>query len=220
MSDIGTSELCDRFGELYTGAITDVLDDMGYHDQTMDRDIGPLVPDMHAAGIAYPVVGRPNRSVDPDENLETIVRMLSAVPADAMLVYETNDEASAHIGELSVTALEETGCRGAVLDGGARDVSHILEYEFPVFSKYETPADAVPRWELLEWDVEAVVGGIEVTPGDVIVADVDGAVVVPRSIAPSVLEEAEAVASTENEVRAAVREGVSPLDAFNEHGKF
>jgi regulator of RNase E activity RraA len=135
-------------------------------------------------------------------------------------LYDTNDDRSAHIGELSVTSLDARGCRGAVIDGGARDVGYILDTDFPVFARYNTPADAVPRWEILEWGVETVAGGVRVAPGDVVVGDVDGVVVVPEAVREAVLREAEDLVDTESEVRDAVRDGVLPLAAYEEHGEF
>ena len=89
-----------------------------------------------------------------------------------------------------------------------------------MFSAYRTPADAVPRWEILEWGGSAVVGGVDVSAGDVVLGDVDGVVVVPEEVRLSVLEEAEELAATEDEVRAAVRGGMAPLDAYDEYGVF
>lgn len=220
MTDLSTTELCDRFAKLYPGAVTDVLDQRGIYDQTLNHEIDPLAPHMQTAGIAYPIIGRPNRSVDPETNIRKLVQMLTEVPTDSVLLYQTSDEQCSHIGELSARALQIKGCRGAVVDGGARDVAHILEHEFPVFASYTTPADAVPRWEILEWGVSAVVGSVAVKPGDVVVADIDGVVVVPRAIADDVLEAAEAIASTENAVRTAIEEGMTPIDAYEKYGKF
>lgn len=221
MSDPSIAELNARYEALYPGAIVDVLDDRGLVDQTMRPEITPLQDGMQTAGVAYPVVGRPNRSVDPDENIRQILQMLGDAPEHAVVAYQTNDTGdAAHLGELSVVALDASGVRGAVLDGGVRDVSFILEEDFPVFSGYRTPADAVPRWEILDWGTQAVVGGVEVTAGDVIVGDVDGVVVVPAEHRVSVLEEAEELAATENEVRDAVRDGMAPLDAYDKYGVF
>lgn len=218
--EIEVQELCDRYASLYTGAITDVLDEEGYEDRTLAPEIGPLTDDMHTAGVAYPCRGRPNRSVDPEANIRNMLRMLGDAPPNAVVVYETNDDTAAHIGELSVECLQAGDCRGAVVDGGARDLGHILDTGFPLFTRYRTPADAVPRWELLAWDEPAVVGGVEVEPGDIVVGDVDGAVAVPREIRVDVLREAEALADREDQVRDAVREGVHPLEAYDEHGVF
>ncbi|MBX0297275.1 RraA family protein [Haloarcula nitratireducens] len=220
MNDPSLGELCDRYEQLYPGAVVDVLDDRGLADQTLSPDIAPLRDGTTAAGIAYPVEGRPNRSVDPDENMRNILRMLGDAPEHAVLAYQTNDDRAAHLGELSVVSLKARGARGAVVDGGVRDVAYVLEEEFPVFSRYRTPADAVPRWEILDWGSEAVVGGVEVAAGDVIVGDVDGVVVVPESVRVSVLEDAEDLADTENEVREAVRDGTAPIDAYDEYGVF
>ena len=106
--------------------------------------------------------------------------MLGSVTAGNVAVYQTNDRTSAHLGELSVTSLASRGCAGAVIDGGARDAEYILREDFPVFSRYVTPQDCVPRWELLaHGDVTIVVGGVRIAPGDWIVGDRDGLVIVP-----------------------------------------
>jgi len=219
-TDIQTSELCDRFAALYPGAVTDVLDDFEYEDQTLDPEISPIEHGMSFAGVAYPCIGRPNRSVDSETNIRRILRMLGDAPQDAVVMYETNAANAAQIGELSVECLLARDCRAAVLDGGARDVSFVLENDFPLFTRYCTPADAVPRWELLDWDTAAVVGGVEVEPGDVVVGDVDGVVVVPADIAVEVLQEAEELATTEDSVREAVRNGVDPVEAYDEYEVF
>jgi regulator of RNase E activity RraA len=218
--DVPTAELCDRYGALYPGAITDVLDDRGLTDQTLSPDIDPVTPGMTVAGVAYPCRGRPTRGLDEEENVRNILKMLRDAPEHAVVAYETNATDSAQLGELSVECLLARNCRGAVLDGGVRDLSYVLENDFPVFTSFRTPADAVPRWELLEWDTTAVVGGVEVSPGDVVVGDVDGVVVVPEGIALSVLEEAETLADTETRVRAHVREGGDPVEAYDEYGVF
>lgn len=215
-----TSDLCDRYADLYPGAIADVLDDRGIEDQILDPKIGPLEEEMEFAGVAYPVIGRPNRSVDEDQNLRNFLTMLGEVPKDGVVMYQTNSHDSAQIGELSVECLIAQQCRAAVLDGGARDLSHIKQNDFPLFCKFRTPADAIPRWEIVDWDTRAFVGGVEVNPGDIIVGDIDGLVIVPEEIKREVLAEAEELAATENHVRDAVREGTHPLEAYEEYGVF
>ena len=100
MDEIPTSELCERYAALYPGAITDVLDDRGYRDQTLSADIDPVTDEMTTAGIAYPCRGRPSRSVDEDDNIRKILRMLRDAPEHAVVTYETNAHDSAQIGEL------------------------------------------------------------------------------------------------------------------------
>jgi regulator of RNase E activity RraA len=108
-----------------------------------------------------------------------------------------------------------------VIDGGCRDVDFIVREEFPVFCRHVTPRDCTHRWQVTgHGDVQIEVGGVRVAPGDWVVADEDGCVVVPRELAEDVLEEAEAMAATENEIRAAVREGATPLEAYERFGTF
>ena len=217
---IPDGDRCERFEKLYTGLVADVLDEHGYHDQTLNSDIGPLRPDMTAVGVAFPVVGKANRRVDPEAQMRRFLTMLGDVPAHSMLIVDANSGDAAQVGELTTTALRNQGCRGTVVDGGVRDTSFILEQNYPVFSRYLTPADSIQRWELLRWDTSTVVGGVEVNPGDIVVADLDGVVVVPDELAGGVLREAEEMRDTESAVRAAICEGETPIDAYEEHGTF
>lgn len=212
--------ICDRFEAVYPGAIADSLDDRGYMNQTIDNSIDPLTNDMTMAGVAYPVTGHPDEEADYDSNIRQFLKMLGETPNHSVIAYETHDDYAAHIGELSTTALNERGCRGAVVDGGVRDINFILEQNFPVFARYRTPADAPPRWRLTDWNVPIQINGVDIHPGDVLVGDADGVVCVPSDIALDVLEEAEDTVNTENKVRSSVRNGARPIDAYESYGKF
>ncbi|MBV8219990.1 MAG: RraA family protein [Solirubrobacterales bacterium] len=216
-----TGDLARRFGALYTGALTDVLDRHGYLLQTLPSELTPLEPGTRLAGPAYPVLGRPHPGHDYDTSIRRILEMLGSVPAGHVAVYQCNDHRSAHFGELSATSLATRGCAGAVIDGGTRDAEYILREGLPVFSRYVTPQDCVPRWELLDHgDVTIVIGGVRVAPGDWIVGDRDGVVVVPGEGVDELLSEAEAKVATENEIRDSVRQGLLPLDAYERYGTF
>lgn len=219
-SSFPTETLCECYEQLYTGLVADALDGRGYTDQTLDPALTPIDQSTTFAGIAFPAVGRANRGVDYDEQIRRFLEMLGDTPEHAVLALEANDERSAQIGELTTTALAAQGCRGVVTDGGLRDTEFVLEQEFPVVSSHLTPADSIHRWELLDWDVTAVVGGVEISPGDVVLSDIDGVVVVPRELAEDVLAEAEEMRDTEDAVRAAILEGATPLDAYEEYGTF
>jgi 4-hydroxy-4-methyl-2-oxoglutarate aldolase len=212
--------LADRFRAIYTGALTDVLDDLGLLNQTLSPELRPLRPGMTLCAPAFTIDGRPRAGIDYGDSIVRILDMLGAVPAHHVAVYETNDSASAHLGELSVVSLATRGCAGAVIDGGCRDVDAILNEGLPVFSRYVTPQDCVPRWELLGTSREVTVGGVRISPGDWIVADADGIVAVPRDVCEDVLAKAEALVATENKVREAVRGGTLPREAFKRYGTF
>lgn len=219
-TDPETGELCDRYADLYTGVVTDILDERGYPDRTIRGGIDPLDRSMTMAGVAFPAVGRRNAGVDPEAQIRDHLRMVGQVPSHGILVIEANDSVSAQVGELMTTALQAQNGRGCILDGGVRDTSFILDQGFPVFAAYRTPEDSVPRWELLDWDVDVVVGGVDISPGDIVVGDVDGVVVVPSEIAREVLEAAEEKVGAEDRVRRAIREGATPLEAYEDYGVF
>jgi 4-hydroxy-4-methyl-2-oxoglutarate aldolase len=215
------ADLARRFSSLYTGALTDVLDRHGYLQQTLPPALAPLQPGARIAGPVYPVLGRPRPNRDYDSSIRKILEMLGSVPPEHVAVYETNDRASAHFGELSATSLASRGCAGAVIDGGARDTEYTVREGFPVFARYVTPQDCVPRWEVVaHGEVTIVVGGVRIAPGDWIVGDRDGLVIVPAERVDEILGEAEEKVATENEIRDAVRSGTLPLEAYERFGTF
>lgn len=212
-----------RFAAIYTAALADILDARGHHEQTLPPDIRPLERGMRVAGPAYPVKGGPesNPSAEAyDEAVRKVLRMLGDVPAGHVAVYACEQDVSAHLGELSVTSLKGRGVAGCVLDGGCRDVRFILDEGFPVFCRYVTPEDSTWRWELEATQVPVTIGRVRIEPGDWVVADDDGVVVVPQAIAEDVLAEAEQKAATESEIRVAVRDGMLPLEAYERFGTF
>jgi regulator of RNase E activity RraA len=213
----------ERFSAIYTAALADILDARGFHDQTLPPSIRALEPGTTTAGRAYTVKGRPAENTGDgayDRAIRKMLAMLGDVPADHVAVYACDQDVSAHLGELSVTSLKSRGVAGCVLDGGCRDVRFILEEGFPVFCRFVTPEDSTWRWELEATQVPVTIGRVRIEPGDWVVGDDDGVVVVPAAIAESVLAEAEGKAATESEIRVAVREGVTPLEAYERLGTF
>jgi 4-hydroxy-4-methyl-2-oxoglutarate aldolase len=221
VTSVDLCELESRFVTLYTGAIADILDRLGFLQQTLPPDITALRPGMKLAGPAYPIEGRPRPNQDYDTSVRRVLDMLGRVPTGHVAVYQTNDRGSAHLGELSVTSLKARGCAGAVIDGGCRDIDLILEEDYPVFARYTTPQDCTYRWELVaHGDVTVTIGEVHIAPGDYVVADADGVVVIPQSVLLEILEQAEAKVATESEIREAVRAGTLPLDAYERFGTF
>jgi regulator of RNase E activity RraA len=209
-----------RFLAIYTAALADILDERGLHSQVLPPSIRPLAPGLRLAGPAFTVSGRPAESTDYDAALRKVLRMLGEVPSGHVAVYACNQDVSAHLGELSVTSLKARGAAGCVLHGGCRDVRFILEEGFPVFASHLTPDDSTYRWELEATQAPIEIGGVRIEPGDWIVGDDDGVVVVPAALAEEVLVEAERKAATESEIRVAVREGLPPLEAYERFGTF
>lgn len=206
--------------ELYTAAVADVLDALGLPQQTLAPEISPLRPGMRVEGTVFAVEGRSHPQHDYEPSIRRILQMLGDVPPGHVPVYAPGDHSCAQFGELSATALAAKGCPGIVTDGGTRDVAFIESMGFPVFCRYATPLDSVPRWEAVEWGHNVEIGGVRVATGDWVLGDADGVVVVPADRRDEVLSRAREVAGTENEVRQAVRGGLAPLEAYERFGKF
>jgi len=205
---------------IYTGAISDVLDEMGYRNQVLPSSIQALTMDQCVAGLAMPVEGEPTDSTDPEEVYVPILQMLGDLRNGDVIVSQPHDNVSAHIGELSCETAKFRGARGAVIDGGARDIDYILKLGFPVFCRYRTPSDVMGRWKLVSYGKEIRIGKVVVRRGDFIVGDKDGVLVIPREITLRVLEKSEEVVNTENLVRKAILDGAHPVDAYRKYGRF
>ena len=217
-----TDNLPRRLARVPTAAVTDVLDDMGLQRQTLPAAIQPLVPDMRLAGYAFTARGRAHRGSprERDQTLRRFLAMLGAVPADSVLVLATNDNVAAHFGELSAEWFRTRRVRGAVVDGGTRDAATLARIRFPTFVRYRSPQDSVPRWRVSDWGQPLVIGGVRIALGDVIVADLDGVVVVPRRVAHEVVARCEKLVTAESAVRKAVKRGMTPLAAYEKLGTF
>ena len=220
MSAIPVSEMCDRFSHLYTGALTDVMDELGLFHQTLPSSLQPLEFGSKFAGEAFPLWGVSSNRVDWDRSVRRVLECIGDAQPHTVIVTDASGDQSAHLGELCVTWLKARGVRGAVINGGVRDVEYIIREQFPVFARHRTPADCCYRWELKEWNVSVTIGAVRVSPGDFIIADHDGVICIPQAVAKEVLLKGEEVFNTENAIREAVRGGMPPLDAYEKFGRF
>ncbi len=213
-------DVCQRFSVIYTGAISDVLDEMGYRTQSLPPEIQALEMGQRVAGLALTVEGEATDSQDPEVIFIPVLRMLGSIQPGDVIVSQPNDSICAHLGELSSEVARYRGARGAVIDGGARDIDYILKLGLPVFCRYRTPVDIQGRWRLKSCGEPIQIGQVQIRRGDFIVGDHDGVLVIPREITLEVLHKAEAVMSTENLVRRDILTGVHPVDAFRKYGRF
>ncbi|KRF18413.1 RraA family protein [Paenibacillus sp. Soil787] len=217
---ITMDELISRFSQVYTGAISDSLDQMGYRNQVLPKELKGLTPDAKFVGTALTVRGEATHVDDANEIFVPLLKMLGDVQQYNVVVTQANDDTCSHLGELSATTIKARGGVGAVIYGGIRDVGYIHKLDLPVFHLYTTPADVVGRWCLKEYNVPIRIKNVDIHPMDIIVADKDGVLVVPQNIAYEVLKQAETLVSTENHVRNDVMNGVHPLESYYKHGWF
>jgi regulator of RNase E activity RraA len=209
-------EWIERLNKLYTPVVADVLDRLGYRNQMMRPEIRPLYPKARLAGFALTVQTAPATEIAPAEPYKGEMAAVDALAAlDVMVVSESH---FAYWGELLSTAARYRKASGIVIDGYTRDTEAIIEMNFPVFCRGIHPSDSLGRVDVLGHNVPIVCGGATVMPGDLILADYDGIVVVPTAIAEKTLEAAEAKVKGENLVRQKLAEGMSVTEAFKRYG--
>ncbi len=206
----------DRLAKLYTPVVADVLDRIGFRNQSLAARIRPLWPEAKAAGFALTVHTVPARDIAPKHPYAgELAAVDSLEPGDMLVVSES---ACSFWGELLSTAAKYRGCRGVVLDGPTRDSGAILSMLFPVFHVGFHPADSLGRLDVVASNVPISCGGVLVHPGDLILADRDGVVAIPASAAEETLRLAEEKVSGENLVRKALAEGMTTTEAFAKFG--
>ena len=167
--------------------------------------IGPAWPGARAAGSAVTV------KVPVGDNWMVHVAVEQCREGDIVVVSPAARSEHGYLGELIATALHARGVRGFVIDGGVRDVSELREMGFPVWSALVSPLGTVKE-ELGDVNVPIDCAGQRVEPGDVVVADDDGVVVVPRASAPEVLQASLAREQKEAASRARYAAGELSLD--------
>jgi 4-hydroxy-4-methyl-2-oxoglutarate aldolase len=209
-----------RLERLYTGIIHDVLRSRSDPIGVLPKDIACLAGNGKVGGVVYTMAGRSDPTVGAHESLLLWTEFLSTVPPGSVVVSQPNDSEIAHMGELSAETLQYRGVRGFIVDGGCRDTRFVNDIGFPVWCRYTTPEDVVGRWRVDALGEPITIGAVEIRSGDWVLADEDGVVVIPGASADEVVTEAETQARTEDKVRAAILRGVSPKDAYLEHGKF
>lgn len=214
-----TASTADRFRRLYSGAIADVLDAGGLNRQVLPAGIVPLDSHHRIAGPAFAGYGTPTD--DPSENrmIDQLTMLEQIQPGQVCVLACADDEQScAQWGEIMSRTMIERGCVGAVLDGGLRDTDLVAELDFPVFYGYHSPASSIGRWAVREWQCEVKIGGVAVAPGDWMMGDRDGVVVIPQHLVSDVLVESEKKAQVEAEMRRELAAGALITDVYNRYG--
>ena len=220
MAGVNTNTLTDRLHNLYSAAVHDVLRARGVEPCVLPNTLRPLDPTLKIAGPAWTFSGRNDPAASAHDTLLAWTTVLSKAPAGHVVVCQPNNNDIALMGELSAETLARRETLGYLADGGCRDTDFILELGYPVFHRFFTPADIIGRWVADRLGEPVQIGEVSITTGDFILGDRDGVVVIPQAMAEEVISETERVASTESEVREAIRGGMDPVQAYLRFGKF
>lgn len=186
--------------DLYSPVVGDVLDALGFYHQILPPEIMPMTDTMTLIGRAMPVaiadVFGPQ-----DRPFGLLTQALDQIRPGEVWVSNGGQRRSALWGELLTATARMRGASGAIVDGYHRDTPRVLEQGWPVFSRGRFCQDSGVRTMVVDYRVPVEIGGIQIAPGDLVFGDLDGVVVIPRSVEEEVISQALRKARAEALVR-------------------
>jgi regulator of RNase E activity RraA len=211
-----------RFAKVDTANVADVLDTLGYLDCGLAQEFSPYpAHGGRLAGWAYTIRGQ--MTPYPQGGDAAKMEACHGISEGEISVWSGDGEGICYFGELIALGMKERGCVGALVDGGIRDVRWIGEHGFPVYARYRTPVQSIGRWKVTDRQVPIYLRGatstyVQVRPGDFILADEDGAIVIPMDVVEQVLIEAEKLTDTERQIRGELAKGLTLAQALEQYG--
>jgi len=210
--------LAELGAQIGSSLVSDALDGVGLRHQSLAPGYSPLIADKGLMGYAFPTRLEATDEI-PEVPYVGLLAGLDAIGPGEVWVGATGGFRDAALwGELLSTACMASGAVGALLDGYIRDRDVIRSLGFPVLSRGADPRDINGRGEVVARNVTVEVDGVTIRPGDLVVGDDDGVVIVPEEVIDEVVGVAVEKTSSESQFRQAVREGVPPGEAFKRFG--
>jgi 4-hydroxy-4-methyl-2-oxoglutarate aldolase len=210
---ISREELIRRFSVLPSPTVYDVMDKMGYTNQAISSDIRPLTRGYNIAGPALTIYGTSASTYDGKRGSALSYDMFRSIQTGDILIMDTGGhKLGGPWGGNTGANAKAKGAAGIVIDGGTRDVKDLLEMEFPTYCRFATPVLSHGKYQILGFNETISVTGqvyerVQVNPGDFIVGDDDGVVIVPKPILEEVLEYSELAEKAEHQIREALLAG-------------
>ncbi len=209
--------------ELSVPLLCDALDGFGFRNQSPRSSLSHLTS--LRDGAAHMLVGYAKTTlwadmahVDPDPYVLELAAVDSCQPDDVIVCAAGGSRRSGIWGELLSTAARNRGVAGVIVDGAVRDVAKMRSMGFPVYGLGTSPYDSRDRQRVIDMDVTVEIQGVAIESGDLVAVDEDGFVVVPKLIVGQVLAAAWKKAHDENQVRDAIRDGMTATAAFQKFG--
>ena len=210
--------LVQRLSGIHTALVSDVLDAQGHRTGVMDATVGPLGAARKVVGTAFTLSSFAIDEPEPVPYEKLLAAYRHVGPGDVMVIATNGEVRSGMWGELLSIAARARGVLGAVTDGLTRDIEQIDALGFPVFGRGVSPLDSAGRQAVQAFAEPVTCGGVSVEPGDVVVADVMGVVVIPQALADETVRLAEEKNRGERTVREELEQGQDVADVFARHG--
>lgn len=214
-----TSKLVEAFGQVAIASIADAVDKVCGHRGYMDHPIKPQINDRRICGPAATVLEAATDEFLPPQHA---LDLIDEAPKGSVIVISIagGEPDVAVWGGLMTAGAVANGHAGAVLDGGVRDLVEIRrDYGFPVYARSISPGTTLGRYKTVAAQVPVRVGGVVVHPGDLIVGDVDGVVVVPQAQAAQVLKMAQEIDARELEQAKLIMDQKSLRQGLAKYGR-
>jgi regulator of RNase E activity RraA len=200
------------FAKLPTAAISDALDRLGIPGQALG--IKPLDPSFRLAGRAWTLRYRPIGEVERG----TVGDYIDDVEPGSVIVLDNQGRLDATVwGDILTLVANRRGIAGTVINGICRDVQRALDVKYPIFSKDHWMRTGKDRVEVDSMGQPVGLGDTQVRPGDILVGDADGIVVIPRSREQEVLQVAQGIEQAESAIEREVQSGTSLVEARKIH---
>lgn len=211
--------------ELFTAVVGDVLDAMGYQHQFLPPEIMPLEKTMRVVGRAMPVLEADVFSSKTDSSgplaaqpFGLLFEALDDLRPGEIYIATGSSLRYALWGGLMSTRAIHLKAVGAILDGFVRDTNEIEALGFSVFCRGAYAQDQGPRGKVIDYRTPIEIGGIRIAEGDLLFGDREGVLLIPRAVEQEAITRALEKVRTENKVAAAIRNGMSTVEAFATFG--
>jgi regulator of RNase E activity RraA len=203
---------------LYTAVVCDALDGLGYTRQSPRVALRPLTGVSRLAGRCRTMLWADMAHVDPRPYELELVAVDGCKPDDVMIAAAGGSMRSGIWGELLSTAARNSGCVGTIVDGAVRDTAQMTAMGFACFARGTCIYDSQNRQRVVDVDVPVEIDGVQFAPGDLVLADDDGVVVVPQEIEREALARAWRKVHAENVTRDAIKAGMKAVAAYRKYG--
>ncbi len=211
--------LTDGFRLVEVASTADAMEQLYGQRNYMSHQMRPLAP----AKFAGPAVTVLMKKEEHKEGAKASEGMLDAIdnarPGSVYVMVLEDGADFAGIGGLMATAMKYRGFAGAVIDGGVRDTPQIRKLQFPVFSRGVVPSTTINHYRFAGVNVPVTCAGVRVNAGDIIAADEDGVVAVPRAHAAEILKKAEELDNTEHSMLPFIEKYRSIKEAVAKFGR-